>query len=68
MNCQKITAYYDGTFQWPADRSKLFYGQIQLTIDVNLQDKQVYFKFDKWNKALADIYGFNIFDKTSSIQ
>jgi hypothetical protein len=65
LNCQKITAYYDGIFEHPLHRSDHFTATLKITIDINLDDKLVYFKVDKFEKSHANGYKFEILDQIS---
>lgn len=36
--------------------------QMLVKCDIIVEDKQIYFKTDNWNKSLADGYSYGIYD------
>jgi hypothetical protein len=66
IDCEKITAYYDGKFQSPTDISNEFNAKIKVMGDINSRDKRVYFKFDNIAKEYTSGYRFNLWNETDS--
>jgi hypothetical protein len=51
--CQKITAYYNGTFKFPFTNSLKFYSQIQISLYIS-DDNKVHISIDKFKELYAD--------------
>lgn len=60
MSCQKIIAYYNGTFEWPNRRSNTFHAQFQIIAEINLQNKRLQLEFDNFNMEFAEGYEFGV--------
>jgi hypothetical protein len=67
ITCQKITAYYSGTFQYPPDRSKTFQGQLEFSVDLNLHDGKFYSKINRFNREYRWGYHFDIWNGTNIV-
>lgn len=67
MKCQKITAYYSGTFQ-NEDRSWEFDADLEITAEINLANKRLYFKFVKFNANYTEGYYFYLSNGTDNIK
>jgi hypothetical protein len=68
LNCNKITAYFDDTFKDPNNHFLSFDAQMTITADINIKDKRIYFKFNKWNKTLSNGYYFGIWNNIDKIE
>jgi hypothetical protein len=68
ITCSKITAFYDGKFQLPPDRSKTLNAKLQFRVDINLNDGKIYFKIDRFNREDRWGYHFDVWNGTNYVR
>lgn len=60
LECQKLTAYYIGTFQNSYKPSFKYKFQFQLSLNADHKERRVYAKVDYWNETYTDSGSFDI--------
>lgn len=67
LNCQKVTAFFNGRFEWIMNETWTLDAELQVTVDLNLQDKRIYLEINGFNKSFADSYIFTVWNEVTYI-